>query len=451
LEHFQDFGPKAEALRRVMTGLRRRGFNVVLLLMPEHSLLRSLVPPQAEVTFNQVLAEAAGNEPVPVISLRSAIPDEDFNSFVHVDRKGRKTVSEVLPGLLSQVEEHYSSEALAAEFRRPGVLITAPLENQVVQQGADDAAEIEVKGATLSDFDSAQIHWELPALGLASKEIDAAKVDSRTFAARIKLPRPGWYRLAVHVEREGRAPVTAVLARLGVGDVFVIGGGQRAANSARQRNRATRDVVAWRGGSWEVANDPQLLASGDGGSVWPAFGEAMSARNKLPIGLICLARKGTRGADWLPGTSLYAELKTALAAAAPSGVRAILWDCRGQAGDPQGSHPQGSDPGKSLDWFQVLVRQLRRETGCLAPCLIASDRDDASDASTATRIRPLDFRGGDGTAGCYALSRALPVPSYEKNAPQNPELFQAIAEAWADAASELPRSHEAKATATTPE
>ena len=72
------------------------------------------------------------------------------------------------------------------------------------------------------------------------------------------------------------APVVALSSvdQFAVGEVFIVAGQSNAGNygSEKQVNK-TKLVSEFDGKQWNLANDPQLGAGGNGGSFMPAFGE----------------------------------------------------------------------------------------------------------------------------------------------------------------------------------
>jgi hypothetical protein len=62
---------------------------------------------------------------------------------------------------------------------------------------------------------------------------------------------------------------------------------------------------------------------GDGGTIWPAFGDSLRPMVRVPIGLVNVAVAGTSSRQWLPGTPLYQNLEAA--GKAIGRFRAVLW------------------------------------------------------------------------------------------------------------------------------
>jgi hypothetical protein len=112
------------------------------------------------------------------------------------------------------------------------------------------------------------------------------------------MPAGGWYR--VEVRAGGGA---AAVEHVGVGEVFVIAGQSNSTNYGEELTRTRSGMVAsFDGKSWRPADDPQPGVQ-DGsrqGSFIPAFGDALYARLKVPIGVACVGSGGTSVRQWLP-------------------------------------------------------------------------------------------------------------------------------------------------------
>ena len=138
----------------------------------------------------------------------------------------------------------------------------------------------------------------------------------------------GWYDVQVRSMNGATAIQTQTVERIGVGEVFITAGQSNSANHGAPTQQPSDDrvlalIVA--GGNWQVANDPQPVATGTGGSPWPAMGDQLAERHDVPVGFYSVGWGGTRVDQWLPGGSLYPRLKSAVEHFGPNGVRAILW------------------------------------------------------------------------------------------------------------------------------
>lgn len=146
----------------------------------------------------------------------------------------------------------------------------------------------------------------------------------------LRVPAGGWYRLEIRVTpADGTGEIETSLEPFGVGEVFLVAGQSYATNTNDQRlavsdrrNRVTAfDLAA---GTWRIADDPQPVPDGsDGGSIWPATGDALVEALDVPVGFVNVAWGGTSSAQWQPGTPLHDRL---VAAGKTLGrFRALLW------------------------------------------------------------------------------------------------------------------------------
>jgi hypothetical protein len=70
--------------------------KVVIVLMPESSSYRALMPEIAIQSFRQFVRESLADKQPRVVDLREAIPDRDFADAYHVNAEGRRKLTESL-------------------------------------------------------------------------------------------------------------------------------------------------------------------------------------------------------------------------------------------------------------------------------------------------------------------------------------------------------------------
>ena len=88
-----------------------------------------------------------------------------------------------------------------------------------------------------------------------------------SFRVNLEAPTGAWYAVEVRALEQNLPFISASVAHVGVGEVFVIAGQSNSANHAEEKLSPKSDkVVAFDGKSWKSANDPQPGASGGGGS-----------------------------------------------------------------------------------------------------------------------------------------------------------------------------------------
>lgn len=237
-----------------------------------------------------------------------------------------------------------TSSAAAAEAK---LKLSSPLERQIFQRegyvpaAAHDhepggpklgQAKILVRGtwtgATPVKLEARTVLHD----GCIGRAIDWTKLgDINTagdFQAEATIPAGGWYRLEVRaVNAAGDILETATVERFGVGEVFVISGQSYAAGANDELQRiddplersVLLDIAAK---TWRTAHDP-FPAVGDGGTIWPAFANAIQPLLRVPVGLVNVAVGGTASRQWLPGEALYQRFLDGGRAAGR--FRFILW------------------------------------------------------------------------------------------------------------------------------
>ena len=87
-------GSPSRDLAATIQEARSRGIEVVILLLPERSDLRSRVPADAMNCLNETLARGFGGDHFPpIIDLRGAIADGQFHDTLHLNQRGRAETS----------------------------------------------------------------------------------------------------------------------------------------------------------------------------------------------------------------------------------------------------------------------------------------------------------------------------------------------------------------------
>lgn len=220
-------------------------------------------------------------------------------------------------------------QVLAREVPPPPLLLEAPSRHLVVQRSSDNDGAVEVAGNYSGDITRIEARAvPIPGFGGTAttwQEIDGT-LQGGTFAADLIVPA-GWYDIEVRGLSGDVVVGTETVGEVGVGDVFVTAGQSNSANwGAPPLVPADPRVSAYGPGGWQFGSDPQPIADGtNGGTPWPALGDAMALTWDVPIGFISVGVGGTRVDQWLPGGSLYPRLRDALQTLGPDGARAVLW------------------------------------------------------------------------------------------------------------------------------
>ncbi len=184
------------------------------------------------------------------------------------------------------------------------------------------------------------------------QEIPLSK-PARTFNHVLKTPAGGWYKLELRGLAAGKEVATTVVEKVGVGEVFVAAGQSNSTNCSPDKlQQTTGKVATFDGYRWRIGNDPQpgVHDHSTGGSCWPAFGDALAQRYRVPIGIASAGHSGTSINQWQPGGELFKWLLTRTHQFGPRGFRAVLW------------HQGESDVGMSADDYAKRLGNLIRSS-----------------------------------------------------------------------------------------
>lgn len=83
----------SRSLVEIVSASRARGATVAIILMPEHSLFRRLIPPRAVPCFDEINRLNFPDNPVPIYNLRERIPDDLFLDPDHAGVDGLEPIS----------------------------------------------------------------------------------------------------------------------------------------------------------------------------------------------------------------------------------------------------------------------------------------------------------------------------------------------------------------------
>lgn len=251
----------------------------------------------------------------------------------------------------------------------PPVTIRSPREYQVFQRHNRTEGRIVVSGRTRVDADQVQVRFRGKPLDGDFPE-DWQTVTfvpaSQEFNQVLSFPAGGWYAMDIRVLKAGQPVAEAAVDKFGVGEVFVGAGQSNSTNSGQfQTRQASGMVSSFSGSHWQLADDPQpgVADHSQGGSFWPAFGDAMYAKYKVPIGVASTGFGGTSVNQWQPQTGLFRWMMTRVHQLGPMGFRALLW------------HQGESDVQMTSDEYysklQNVIATTRQQAGWEIPWFVA--------------------------------------------------------------------------------
>lgn len=317
----------------------------------------------------------------------------------------------------------------------PALAIRSPAEYQVFQHESTRRGRVLIRVAEAEGAD----HLEARLVVAHGRESGITRWQrlrhdprDRTFTGTLSVRPGGWYRCEVRARRGGVTLATRVIEHVGVGEVFLVAGQSNSSNHGTPRQQPQSDlVVAFDGREWRRADDPQPGASGGGGSFVPAFGDALSARLGVPIGVVSIGVGGTSVREWLPRGDrmtnqpttgahvravgphaweatgeLFERFESRLQALGPHGCRAVLWhQGESDAGQARSGYPADRQiTGEQyLRFMTRLIAASRERAGWRVPWFTAR-------ATYHSEADPADAEFRDAQAEVWRRGLALEGP-----------------------------------------
>ena len=177
----------------------------------------------------------------------------------------------------------------ASELRGKGLSIIEPLDYQVFQRRSQAKGDVRIRGT----MDEASTNSALFEVRLITDGVtgDWVKLNvsrqGKQFSSSLELPAGGWYRFELRASLDGNSIAESFVEHIGVGEVFVVAGQSNSANhgEVKQLTKTSR-IATFDGQRWQLANDPQPGASGNGGSFLPPLGDALVEKMNVPVGFV---------------------------------------------------------------------------------------------------------------------------------------------------------------------
>ena len=294
--------------------------------------------------------------------------------------------------------------AHAQIFVNPTLTVLSPLDYQVVQRNAESIGMVSLEVKTdlaLSQDDAIEYRIHFSSEHVSPWEKLNGTSDEGMCRAKVPLPAGGWYRLEVRLTSDEAMVATAEVKHFGIGEVFVVAGQSNSANHGEERQQTqTARVVNFDGTAWQLANDPQPGASGQGGSFVPPLGDALVSQFNVPVGFVTCGIGATSVREWLPrGTrfpnpptieSRVRQVKAAidgeemwesdgqafemflkrLRPLGTNGFRAVLWH-QGESDANQRDASRTLAGDLYYDYLSQIIYQSRKDLGWDAPWMVA--------------------------------------------------------------------------------
>lgn len=192
----------------------------------------------------------------------------------------------------------------------------------------------------------------------------------------------------LEVRHSDDGTVTASVAYVGIGDVFVVAGQSNAVGYGSTLNdysHATLKAAMFRQDNvWAELADPTDTESNTG-SAWPLLATAIMAATNYPVAFVTTAQsgKGLLNGSWYPGGSNYNNCVNTIAAAGVNGILAFLW-YQGEQ-DINEAQPESAYESAMIR----MVDSLQSDTGFIRPLVQAQIGYKTTNGSTAAEIDPI--------------------------------------------------------------
>jgi hypothetical protein len=169
-----------------------------------------------------------------------------------------------------------------------------PSNHQVIQRSSREQGSVTIVGKLSERLPSGDLLIQARFLGDQQKDAAWLRVDGTVIGRELKgtllAPAGGWWRMELRVSVDGQELARQEVPHVGVGELFVVAGQSNSANHGEEKQSPKSGLVAtFDGQGWRLAEDPQPGASGDGGSFMPPLGDAIAAKEKVPVGFIACA------------------------------------------------------------------------------------------------------------------------------------------------------------------
>lgn len=257
-------------------------------------------------------------------------------------------------------------------------VIRRPLDFEIVQRFSRTAGSVAVSGRFAGAFDRVEARFtgksaEGTDLAQQWQNISCSPAHS-DFLGAIVVPAGGWYRFEIRARRGSDVVGETAVEHVGVGEVFIGCGQSNSTNYGETPQKTkTGKVATFSGTAWRIADDPQPGAADKSshGSLWPAFGDAMYEKYRVPIGVAVTGRGATGVEGWEPDTATFDRLMIRILQFGPRGFRAVLWH-QGESDANQTPPRQSAAPDVYTERLIGLISTTRDRAGWDIPWFVAN-------------------------------------------------------------------------------
>ena len=246
------------------------------------------------------------------------------------------------------------------------IVVDTPVERAVFQQNVKQKANIKVSGSCKGEATHIEVFASIE--GKLQRSFTIAVGEDQSFLTIIELAAGGWYHLQYHAVSNGEILAKTDVNRVGVGEVWITAGQSNSANHGYPRQNVEDDrIVALGENGWQTADDPQPIATAEGGTPWPLLGDLMVREIDLPIGFVSVGVGGTAVCQWDPDIegSLYSRIRWAISSLSPTGARAVLWH-QGESDTIDGTSADSYATG-----MKKIIYQSHKDANLNLPWIVA--------------------------------------------------------------------------------
>ncbi|MBP5092831.1 MAG: hypothetical protein J6332_02150 [Abditibacteriota bacterium] len=271
----------------------------------------------------------------------------------------------------AEEKEYLRFRRLTPDKRSGTFNLYSPSEYRVFQRDTKDFGDVIVSGYCDKSYDKVAID-----INGVKGESDVDKTTGG-FSFTVRVPAGGWYKAEASALKSGEVVEKKIIDKVGVGEVFVGAGQSNSTNSGEFQTKQESGMVScYDGKLWQLANDPVMGAQDEsgGGSYYPAFGDALYAKYKVPVGIVSTGVGGSAIRQWMPDGDfslmylpergrMFDLMMNKIYKLGKGGFRALLWH--------QGEADADGDPERNYASMVRIIRTSTEEAGWYFPWFVA--------------------------------------------------------------------------------
>ena len=284
---------------------------------------------------------------------------------------GKKCSAVLVPSSADFAERKQVIETIlpALQEDKQDFILDSPAEYQVFQRQTKTAGRFYFSGRVNVPCD--RVEYKISGRGINGKGFPSgfrtlSVSPQGCFGEYVDGPAGGWYKVEVRAIKGKKTVASKVLERVGIGEVFVGAGQSNSTNNGQFPIKQTLGMSSTTDGRvWKINDDPMLghHDNTQGGSYYPALGDALYQKLGVPIGIASTGHGATGINHWMPGTELYAYMMERIRGFGKNGFRAVLWH--------QGESDALNPSDLSLVKMQAIIQSSVYDAGWEFPWFVA--------------------------------------------------------------------------------